>query len=420
MTQTLAFTWVNNRLRADTARFRKAGTLAWTTITSFRSREFPSLTGKYLHTALMEGLDHDSIYEVNPVGTDNYDTVKTARATGVKLAAVSDYHRGANAMTEMGAKFTADEVDCVVMVGDLVDDNGVFSETFANYWLTFLADMTTNFRTTAVAQVPVLTTVGNHDGAAPDAGAAGAISGGTGTAGLIKDVFSTGYASEHPSWHGVYGSAAVAIGDVLCLTIDTDHMTAIVDQGDWFADTLAADATSYAHVDVFGHWPAFSTAAFWSYYEAPPRALRRYFWTEMQEYPNVRHYICGHIHALQISKPLTMAYDEEMSVSDNDLRFETGSGIRQIGAGPWGGVRLGMEYVGEDELVSTIDGQGFVEAMLHYDTSEATYLTFGDITNPVDETWHGWLLEFGADEVTATARSRKPGNGDFYQVVDTI
>lgn len=420
MTQTLAFTWVNNRLRADTARFRKVSGGGWTTVTSFRSRAFPSLTGKYLHTALMVGLDHDAIYEVNPLGTDSYETVKTARATGVKLAAVSDYHRGANAITEMGAKFTADEVDCVVMVGDLVDDNGVINGTFAGYWLTFLVDLAANFRTTNDAQVPFLTTVGNHDGAAPDAGAAGAYTGGTGTIGIIKDVFSTGYSDEHPSWSDVDGSAAVAIGDVLCVTIDTDHMAPIVDQVEWFAQTLDDNAAFYEHVEVFGHWPAFSTAPFNNYFEPPPRALRRYFWTEMQAHPNTRHYICGHIHALQISKPLTMAYDDGMTVSENDLRFEAGSGIRQLGAGPWGGGRLEMQFVGDDELVSSIDGQGFVEAMLHYDTSAGTYLTFGSVTNPVDETWHGWLLDFGADEVTATARSRKPGNGDFYQVVDAI
>lgn len=375
---------------------------------------------------MIDGLSPATVYEVNPTNTQFFDTVRTAPTSGVKLGALSDYHVSGYAsgspMQELGDKISAEEPDLILLNGDLVDDNGLINATQATRWSGFVKGLSNYFRSPSGALLPVFATIGNHDGAGAGNTGAGAYWQGTGTPGAIQEFFSFGFAEAHPN-RFADGAAWFGVGShLLMVTVDTDHCTPLPDQRAWFANLLATKAATFDHIEIAGHVPPFGAASE-EIYEFPTqsREFRNHFWTEMQQYPNVRHMLTGHLHVLHVTPPISVNYDDGLETATpgaNDLRFETGSGPRQLGSGPWGGVRATEELVGAAALLSSIDSTSYIEAMLHF--VDNAYAAIGSITNPSDNFWHGWVIEFGAVNVTATAISRTAGAGPFYQVVDAV
>lgn len=425
-----AISWVNNSTSGTILRYRVQGGTSWQEAASIRTRVFPNLTGKFIHTAILTGLSANTVYDLSWVGAVKTETFKTCPRANVKTALMSDYQQydfsTSSLLAQFGNVVQSETVDLLMLNGDYVNDDGVFNTTNAQRWYDFLSTIVERYRNNGHI-VPMIAVMGNHEGR--NAGdTSNALWNGDGTPGMIESIMTWGYDTEQTG-RGFRSAATLSVGhELFVISLETDHTVSLISQLQWFTDQLATNAPLHRNVVVLGHIPAFMAA---HEFEFDPRTggssnnqvrvMRNQFWPVMNNHADkIRFYGCGHEHILTITEKLTTHYDSNLdpdpdtNLDLNDRRFKIDNinGVRQIGAGPWGGVRLSISNADWDET-STMPGHEtetrFVAAMgcTDADTPSEALEVFGTgLTNTNKETWNIWVAEFSETNFMATSRNR--------------
>lgn len=387
-----------------------------------RSRGFPNVAGKYIHTAIFEGLQPGATYEMSSYGATLTDTFTLPPRAGVTVGMLSDYQNynfgGGSILADFGSVMTARGVQFMLLNGDYVNDDGVFDTTNGTRWFDFLNGISNYYRNSAGALIPFIGTTGNHEGRNA-ADTSNATSGGTGTIGPIADILTWGYDPGQVA-RSRNSVGRLTIGaELMVLTLETDHTEPLPDQRQWLTAQLAAYTADYRHTAVIGHAPAFYGGDLYELDDVPTQAreLRNFMWPIMQNHADkIRFYGCGHDHFLGITARLEMDYDEGLTDAENDVRWRTNSdGIRQFGCGPWGATRSPLNAADMAE-VSSLDGSPKFIAAMGYDGSLQTHGT--GLTNTNEEIWNVWVFEFNSVEFVATAYGRE--NQQFYTLTETL
>jgi hypothetical protein len=421
----MAVTWVSDSEAVNRFEYRPAGTsAAWQSADSRRLRPYPGLNGRRVHTARLTGLDPDTVYEMRWPGTFFTETFKTTPAAGVKVAFLSDYQNTdfgpGSALDQFGAVLSGRGAHFAVLVGDYVDCNGAINRTTATRWHRFIAGMARHHRTPDGALVPMVALTGNHEGRSATSSAS-AMQNGNGRIGMIAALFSWSYDPEHPARHA-NSVATLSVGsELLLVALNTDHTEPLAGQMDWLAAQLAGKAAQHRHVVVAGHGHAFmpQTVGNWTAHTYA-RILRQQAWPVMAPHAGrIRFYICGHIHTLMITDKLRMDIDPALTEEQNDRRWVTDRvrGIRQIGAGPWGGSpgQVNPDYAGQ---ASVIDGSPkFIAARARLQGTQEI-VTFGSgIADTGNDIRHIWLAEF--DALGFSARVLNNAGQELYQIAES-
>jgi hypothetical protein len=142
----MAVTWICDRDALGRLEYRPAGGgTDWQSAESRRSRPFPALDNRHVHTAHLTGLQPETVYEVRWPGASFTETFKTAPASGVKVAFLSDYQNtdfgSGSALEQFGTMVNGQEAHLLVLVGDYVNCDGKVSLPWAQHWYDFLAGL---------------------------------------------------------------------------------------------------------------------------------------------------------------------------------------------------------------------------------------------------------------------------------------
>jgi hypothetical protein len=419
----LFVTWCSDSETGRTLRFRPAGSDFWIEAQSVRSRELPESGGLWLHTAWLDGLTADTVYQYQVVGSFHADTVKTAQTAAPVISMWSDFQvtiYGPDSQLSVIGREVSAHADCDLMLinGDIANDEGRLTASWAERWVNLMKDITREWRTRDGAQYPMVATIGNHD-AANAAGTSHAASGGNGTPGQVPIIFSWAYFDQHPTKF-VRSAATLGIGNRVWLgTLETDHTVPVSDQEAWMIEQANA-AGDYTHAFIAGHVPPFNPTGN-QHFRGGERAMRR-IWQGVQDAGNVRAWLAGHSHALFVTPKLRMDIDENVSSSDNDRRWElSAQGFYQIGNGP---AHDGARTLSDERLTmqSLVDESLMYTAVLKrpIDQPESTtaFQVLGTgVTNPKRPLSHAWVITCGASEWTAEAVNT---DGDlFYSLTES-
>jgi Calcineurin-like phosphoesterase len=421
-----AITWVSDDTEQTVMEYRLRGATEWVASNSVRTRAFPNLSGKYLHTVVISGLSANATYDMRWPGSIVTDSFKTAARAGITVVMASDHQNTDFSATgiagDFGTVVTAEEIDLLILNGDYVNDDGQFTTTFGQRWFDFLTQISRDYRSANGSLVPFVGTVGNHEGRNIE-DTSNALEGGDGTIGMIETILSWGYDPEHPG-REVNSAATLSVGkELFIITVETDHTESLPDQATWFAAQLATNVPNHRNTIVVGHCPAWLGMATFELdnYDTQARALRNTFWPIMNLYADkIRCYFCGHEHILTITDKLKMNYDAGLSLVENDTRWTTNAtdGVRQLCAGPWAGTRYDLDAA-DMAAVSGIDASPKFIAAMGYDTPGDIVQTYGTgLTNADKDTWCVWISTYSATTFTARAVDR---NGlDFYSISESI
>jgi hypothetical protein len=417
-----AVTWMSNNESQKTLYYREKGKKAWYSSVSERTRMMTN-GDEWIHTAVVEDLSPDTVYEYH-IGQSNYqDTWKTCKDTaGVRIRIESDMqvndsrvldHPGASATQYRFANFnnivnTKGDDDFMLFVGDMLNSaKGSMSAHWAEKWKQFMNIVSRYVRTSTGHQIPCCYTLGNHD-----------MNKDTGT-GHPKELFVCGYDPTHPTTHdtSIY---TVSIGtQVYIISLNTGGYMNIANQLDWFEQKATGEALNYQHAILTTHYPAFGTNHYESAYKA--RNLRNIVWPVMQKHDDVfKLFACAHTHTMMLSNRLTMdvdtAHDLTGSYNDRRWRSNAGHGIWQIGCGPVAtNYDLSLNYA--LERVSDLDGSGYGLAGVginHQDKNQTQ--TIGAVTNTDDlNGWNQnmWIVELNDDDMHVV-NYRRDGK-QFYE-----
>jgi Calcineurin-like phosphoesterase len=424
--RSVILTWVSDSSTNKLVEYRLVGASEWRAQSAQRSRAFPNLAGKYIHSAVLPVDASDAICETRWPGSEVTETFKTAPLADVKIAIASDHQNTDFSATgiagDFGTVVSAEEADLLILNGDYVNDDGQFTTTFGQRWFDFLTQISRDYRTRDGALIPIIGTVGNHEGRNL-ADTSNALNGGDGTIGMIETIMDWSYDPEQPG-RGFNSAATLSVGlELFIITLETDHTVPLFSQQAWFAAQLAAYAPYHRHVAVIGHVPAWMGMETYEFDDVTTQAreLRNTFWPIMNQYADkIRFYCCGHEHIMTVTDKLKMNYDAGLTADQNDLRWTTDAtdGVRQVGAGPWAGSRYDLNAADMAE-VSSIDASPKFIAAMGYDTPSDTVQTHGTgLTNTNKKTWHVWVMTFNSTTFTARAVDR---NGlDFYTISESI
>jgi hypothetical protein len=394
--------------------YRIAGTsFDWESSGSQRTRPFPGLLNRFIHTAHLTGLQPDSVYEVRWPEVSFTDSFKTAPTSSVKVAFLSDYQKTdfgpSSALANFGAVLSEREPHLLVLVGDYVNCDGRINSTWAGHWYDFISGLSQYHRTGEGALVPMIALTGNHEGRADgtDGTYSHAMQFGTGEIGLIADLFSWSYDKQHPV-RLTDSAATVSIGSELFLIgLNTDHTESLTDQMDWLSEQLAQHADRHRHVVVAGHGVAFTArrSSNWTAHSYA-RILRNQAWPIMAPHADrIRFYICGHQHILSITDKLRMDINPALTEEENDRRWATdpAKGIRQIGCGPWAG-NTGRWHPADAVQTSLVDGSTRFLAMKGINEVTKEVSDFGSgIKDAGDDIRHVWFAHFDEKGFSANA-----------------
>ncbi|REF69964.1 metallophosphoesterase [Paracoccus versutus] len=420
--QNLLLTWVSDSADAVALEYRVDGAGAWTQVASHRRRPWPEIDGLHLHTALMDGLAPDTVYELRWPGATFTDRVRTSRRAAVRVCVASDYQRttydSGSLLAEFGGIFAAQECDLLIFNGDFVNDDGLWTQAMGERWLGFMAGLSRDWRRDG-ALVPVAATLGNHEGRNA-AGTGNALMGGDGTPGMMVDIFSLGFDPEGRDY--VNRSAwAISIGrEVGFVSIETHHTVPLASQADWLAARLAEMAPRVRHLNVVGHSPALY--GYWSAWETSDgqaRTLKSTIWPIMEDYAGLmRGYWCGHEHRISMTARLRMDWDAGLPATTNDLRWITDptGGIRQLGSGMIGGTTNALTP-GLYDQVSGVDGSPKFLAIAGHDGT--VFDAHGAVdTSGATDLFNMWIADFSAQEFSARCIGR--GSHQFIIIEETL
>lgn len=418
-----AVTWFTQREGTQIVEYRLAGSTAWHAARSNRTRPFPERE-EWIHTAVIKNLSPDAIYEFRVLNTTFEDRWKTSRnRAGIRLAWCADYQIYDFGPTQRLAKFGGVirdfEIDLLLLGGDYINDDGDTSPLTSDRWAGFLTTLTETYRTKGGALIPMVAVMGNHEGGKEGTGTPADV-GGDGIKGQTNVLFSCGYDPTQPTRY-VDSAATIRVGkELLIVTLETDHTESLPDQLPWLAGVIEAEVPKYKHTLICGHAPAWNVAVPSRYtLTRQARTLRNNVWPMIQEHDDrIRMYLCGHDHALAVTKRLWSEYDDSMSLVDNDDRWTTttGRGIRQVGTGPWG---AGRRNLLNKDRVSSIDGESFIQAALGYDAGSQAPVQVGEgLVNPRPENRHVWFIDLSDD--ACTMRAVDDTGADFIQLEDAL
>ena len=413
-TRNLLVTWLSNSPRGNGLDYRVSGQTEWSRAEILTSRKVP-FTEYYAHTSLIDFLAPDTVYEYQPAGSDYLDTVKTAATGTVKVAFASDYQKfqfGAGSdLAVLGSKIEADECDIVVGIGDYLQDDGTISALWGARWVQFMQGLAAFYRTRTGAQAPFIMGVGNHEGFNATYGAGGALAGGTGTLGYVRNLFVSSYYEGQTNRIGDGAAWYRASDDLMIIVLNAGHTVPIDEQRQWFQDLLTRMGAQFTHVIAVTHMGPLHVN------EASP-ALIRDFWIPLQNCPTGRGFVFGHSHHLAVSKAAEFSHDAGASNANNALRFTTGDGLRAFGAGGWGGFGPDPKPTNADS-VSSLDGTTIWDAAIWRDGIGGSVVTLGAIENYTSDYAHIWSFEFTASDYTASAISTQAGRTSFIEITET-
>lgn len=415
----LAITWCCDSMDASRVQYRLKGSAAWLDAESQRSRPFPALSGKYLHTILLESLSPACVYELKVVGSSWVDSVRTSPRRDVRMVVASDYHNTNYGLTsilkEFGDVVKENMADFILFDGDFVSDNGNLTEAYSNRWFGFLQGFTQQWRNQG-ALIPVAATIGNHE-ASNSAGYSSALYGGDGIVGQIPEIFSLGYDTNHPAY--VNRSAwSISIGsELFIVAVETDHTVPLPGQVNWLSAQLENNAASHRNVCVAGHSPAFFAGLDeWDHVDTQARTLRNQIWPIMSQYAEkIRAYWCGHEHRLTATERLRFDYDPGLSLDANDKRWAVDpvNGVRQLGSGTSGGSTSGNLSIANQ--VSDVDGSQKFAIAVGYEEGFVIEGSDAENFNAIGEGYHNiWIADFSAKDFTARCMNR--GGEVFYTI----
>lgn len=413
---------------ADTHRpfdlqYRPVGSDYYAQATAFRVRPFPAKDGWFIHTFWIERLTPDTIYHVHPINSFMADTVKTAPAgPDITLVWASDWqstdYSSAGGLWQMGDATTLEEPDMLVFGGDVHPGYDPLTEVQADRWLDYLSVSCERWRTTDGALYPWIYLIGNHD-------LVGGGVGGGGKLNFMNEIFSWSYAPQHPT-RFADGVATVKISsEVLIIGLDSDHGTPIDAQLDWFKDSIS-QAGEFRHAFVGSHSGPFSTYGS-DFSRERNRSQRNKFWTFAQQFSgsgkSLRAWLQAHTHTIHASHKMLVDYDENLSASQNDLRWRLDSeGFRVLGNGPVGnGVEGNWPIVTQ---VSSIDGSNLYSAFIGRDTEAPEGWRFlGDtlvdsLPASAASARNVWVINLGENEWSA--RCLRPDGTLFYEINEIL
>ena len=406
----LYVSWTSNSSDRKVIEYRPQGGESWMSASSIRSRPFRHLEDLYIHTVEIVALSPDTTYEFRVPGSIFSDKVKTAPARfPLRVAVTSDFHGNTSNLETLGGHATQDHFDVHLWLGDMNSGYGDDSN-IANIYRSFISGLS-SWRTRDDALIPIVALVGNHD----------VYPSGTFDTDMIKDVFTWGYDPTHETRFIDSAAYFRVRKNFVFIGINTDND--LGSQFQWFSEVADREIPGATHAAVGYHRPAFNAFSN-QFVNDTSRALRRDFWTKSQEFAGpespMRAHFVGHTHALTMSSKMRMEYDDQLSDSDNDLRWvhDESDGFRQIGNGPI--------HTPADQnrstiaLESIIDGSLWYDAILTRSTSDDNVPeVFGDgVTNEQIPLSHYWRVEFSEDRWTADAVNL---NGDlFYTFSETI
>ncbi|WP_353144938.1 FN3 domain-containing metallophosphoesterase family protein [Paracoccus sp. (in: a-proteobacteria)] len=418
----LLLTWVSNSANAVALEYRVAGSGVWTQVASHRRRPWPEVAGLHLHTALMDGLAPDTVYELRWPGAAFTDSVRTARQAGVRVCVASDYQRttydSGSLLAEFGGIFVAQQCDLLIFNGDFVNDDGLWTEVMGLRWRDFMEALSRDWRRDG-ALIPVAATMGNHEGRNA-AGTSNATFGGDGTPGMMIDIFSLGFDPEAADYVNRSAWAFTVGREVGFAAIETNHTVPLASQADWLAARLDEMAPRVRHLNVIGHSPALY--GYWSTWEVvngQARTLKSTIWPIMEAHSDlIRAYWCGHEHRISMTARLRMDWDVGLPAETNDLRWITDptGGVRQLGSGMIGGTTNALTP-GLYDQVSGIDGSPKFLAIAGYDGTN--FDAHGDIdTVGATDLFNMWIADFSAQEFSARCIGR--AGHQFIIITDSM
>lgn len=420
----LYITWLADSPDATALEYRVDGASGWMSAGSIRTRAFPELTNRWLHTAALSGLSSGTTYEFRVSGSDFSDLIKTAPLEDVTIVLASDWqttdYTSAGGLHVMGEIATEYEPDFGIFNGDMSNADGRFTEAWALDFVEIFKKLTAEWRTVGGAQYPWIFLYGNHDGRNA-AGTGNAHTGGDGTPGMLDTIASWSYYSRHPT-RFARSAATVKISDeVFIIGLETDHTVPIASQFDWFAEQLDAHAGDFKHTFIAGHVPPFNNyTTRWT--DTACRVMRNDFWVEAQQYSgagkSLRAWLSGHVHKMVATPKLKMDVrpGESLTTRDNDF-YRDPEGFYNIGFGQVG--PPGTAASESMDRVSNIDGDPWFDAVIGPQEDEPdTYEVDGDVTNPSAPVRHIWIIETGEGEWIAMAISQE--NEPYFTIFEEI
>ena len=385
--------------------------------------DFPSSTEK-VYSARVINLSPDTVYEWRPAGSGS-QTIRTFRTApeylsrDLRVCVVSDaqgpqsqYPDPESIFNTINDLIALDEPDLILIAGDLVADDGVQSNTVSGWWRNFMDAISARFVRSDGTMIPICAMTGNHEVSNEGEGSFS----GHQPRGYVDKLFNCFYRTN---WQNVGGSGYgyFSIGrEVLFVCLDTNHGSPISEQVPWLAGVMSDLAPQYRHVVIGAHVPP------WSYsndqWDTPSIAnwglvsemVRRDVMPLVQDHPNVRFMVTGHLHNI-LATPL-LKIDPAESGTQQRWYLDP-DGMRILGTGGWIGVY--QRPFQTANRVSDIDGSSWVDMALA--TEGPTIKNITPISPPTGDGYdpaikHYWRIEFRADEVEALCINL---NGGVYK-----
>ena len=423
----LMLTWISDTPDARLCAFRPTGGGFQFQLSSARTRSYPALSGKYLHTAVITGLVPGTVYECAFPGASFTDTFRTCSSSNIKIAVISDHQSINNEGTtaQIGGLATAEGIDLLFVPGDHVNDDGVIDQTSSQNWFDYLEMINTLYRRDG-ALVPQIYAIGNHEGINA-AGTGSADNQGTGTPGQIGDLLSWSYWEDHPTRFN-RSAATFGVGtELFVIQLETDHTVPLPgEQTTWLLNQIVQAYPVYNQIMIVGHAPAFYPSFGPRQYRVgQAHHMRTVIYPALAQYADkINCYMCGHAHVMAASDRLQMDIDPNLGSSQEDREEQSfrwfvdqTEGIRQLGTGP---VQASTTRPPERAAdISVIDAsEMLVAAMGTTETSGATIATHGTLENTPQTPFHFWVLEVDGQQFAARAIDAE--NTLLWQMTETL
>ncbi|MFJ5486830.1 metallophosphoesterase [Hansschlegelia beijingensis] len=397
-------TWVSDSVLTTVLEYSEEGANAWRAAFAHRIREFPEKPGVWLHTAKISTLGADTVYKFRFPGAEFSDRFKTPPSSGVRVAIASDYHKdtygdGSN-LDLFGKQFVSLECDLLILNGDYIIDDGIWSPETGQRWFDFMRNVAIRWRR-ARCLVPIAATLGNHEGA-NKAGTSNAEAAGNGSPGPIIEIFSLGYDPDDIQYENRSMWSFRVGAEVAFIGYETSHTVYIEDQIGWLTAVFDRLAPLVRHINLCGHAGAFfARSGAWE--RARPNQapkIKKLVWPILEAHAlKMRAYWVGHEHNIGVTARLRMEWDESLPATKNADRWLTDPvrGVRQLGSGALGGVVSAplSRYPREVDRVSTIDASPKFIAALAY-TPSTGFEAYGNLTyeGAAAEHFNMWVADY--------------------------
>lgn len=406
--------------------YRALGSTSWMSAGAMR-KDLPVSTDKVCF-ATVTGLSPETIYEwraaeSGTAGIRRFRTLPAYLARDLRVAVVSDWQRDSAEALSPTSHFNvlnnliaSRQADLVLLVGDYAGDDGATSSTLTQRWCDFIQGYASRFIDADGCLIPACAVAGNHEaGLTP--GQVGGSWYGTGTYGYMDRLFSTFYRKGATNSSGKgYGWFEIG-SELLCVGLETNHGTPFAPQVAWLSQLLAAKASQFRHVIVFGHMgPVSLDNSSWTH--ESHRMVREQIAPIIQSYQNSRFLLHGHLHNLLATRKVKFVENPAGGVN---AWAEHADGIRAIGAGGWSSPDY-LPFNAQDQASDGTLGDGSV-LVQHLVASNQPARNVTPISSPNNTTTdpatkHFWLLTLA--ENTQTAEAISLSNTELISFTETV